>query len=207
MTQTLSKTKIPLVTFEEFIQWKPEGQFYELHDGEIVEMNPPVGKHEISTGFLSRKITIEFDRLNLPYFIPKQALVKPSTSESAYCPDVLLIDLTNLVNEPLWEKTSTVTQGDSIPLLIEVVSTNWRVDYYKKYSDYEEMGIKEYWIVDYQPFGATKFVNEPKQPTITVCSLMGEEYKINQFRNNDSIISSTFPELNLTANQIFLAGS
>jgi Uma2 family endonuclease len=156
---------------------------------------------------LSRKLTVEFDRLNLPYFIPKQALVKQRTGESAYSPDVLLIDPTNLVNEPLWEKTSTVTQGDSVPLVIEVVSTNWRVDYYRKYSDYEEMGIKEYWIVDYQPFGAAKFVGEPKQPTISVCSLVGDEYEINQFRNDDQIISHIFPELNLTANQILLTAN
>jgi Uma2 family endonuclease len=46
----------------------------------------------------------------------------------------LLIDPTNLVNEPRWEKESTVIQADSVRLLIEVVSTNWPVDYYKKYS-------------------------------------------------------------------------
>jgi Uma2 family endonuclease len=39
MIQALPKTQ--LVTFEEFIKWKPEGGFYELHDGEIIEMNPP----------------------------------------------------------------------------------------------------------------------------------------------------------------------
>lgn len=192
------------MTFEGFIKWKPEGGFYELHDGEIIEMNPPLGKHESRTGILSRKLTVEFDRLDLPYFIPKQALVKPPTTESAYCPDVLLINSTNLVNEPLWEKKATVTQGDSVPLIIEVVSSNWRVDYYRKYSDYEEMGIKEYWIVDYQPFGAGKFVGEPKQPTISVCSLIGDEYEINHFRDNEPIISRTFPELNLTANRILL---
>jgi Uma2 family endonuclease len=202
MIQTLPETQ--LVTFEEFIKWKPEGGFYELHDGEIIEMNPPLGKHERRTGFLSRKLTVEFDRLNLPYFIPKQALVKQRTGISAYSPDILLIDPTNLVNEPLWEKTSTVTQGDSVPLVIEVVSTNWRVDYYRKYSDYEEIGIKEYWIVDYQPFGAAKFVGEPKKPTISVCSLVGDEYKINVFRNDEQIISHIFPELNLAANQILL---
>jgi len=202
MVQTLPKTQ--LVTFEEFIKWKPEGGFYELHDGEIIEMNPPLGKHERITGFLSRKLTVEFNRLELPYFIPKQALVKSPTRQSAYCPDVLLINPTNLVNEALWEKTATVTQGDSVPLIIEVVSSNWRVDDYGKNSDYEEMGIKEYWIVDYQPFGAGKFVGEPKQPTISVCSLIGDEYEINQFRDNEPIISQIFPELKLTAHQILL---
>ena len=72
------------------------------------------------------------------------------------------------------------------------------------FGDYEEMGIKEYWIVDYQPFAAGKFVGEPKQPTISVCSLIGDEYEINQFRDNDPIISQIFPELKLTAHQILL---
>ncbi len=44
------------------------------------------------------------------------------------------------------------------------------------------MGIKEYWIVDYQPFGANKFVGEPKQATIFVCCLVKDEYQINQFK-------------------------
>jgi hypothetical protein len=37
MMQALPKT--PLVTFAEFIQWKPDGVSYEFHDGEIIEMN------------------------------------------------------------------------------------------------------------------------------------------------------------------------
>jgi len=112
-------------------------QFYEIkcRDGEIIEMNPPLGKHESRTGFLTIELAIECRRLNLPYFIPKQALVKPQTRQSAYCLDVLLINPTNLVNEALWEKTATVTQGDSVPLIIEVVSSNWRVDDYRKYID------------------------------------------------------------------------
>ena len=58
--------------------------------------------------------------------------------------------------------------------------------------------------MDYQPFGAAKFVGEPKQHTISVCSLIGHEYEIKQFRDNEPIISHIFPELNLTAHQILL---
>ncbi|MGF1990912.1 MAG: hypothetical protein RMY62_024005 [Nostoc sp. ZfuVER08] len=36
MFQALPKT----VTFEEFLNWKPDGGCYELHDGVIVEMHP-----------------------------------------------------------------------------------------------------------------------------------------------------------------------
>ena len=49
-------------------------------------------------------------------------LVKPTKSESAYSPDVLLLNRPNLMNEPLWKKESTVTLAASIPLVVEVVS-------------------------------------------------------------------------------------
>jgi Uma2 family endonuclease len=69
--------------------------------GNIVEMAQPVGDHEDVVGFIARKLTVEFDRLNLPYIIPKTALIKPTKSESGYSPDVLLLNRPNLVNEPL----------------------------------------------------------------------------------------------------------
>ncbi len=71
MTQALPKS----ISFEEFLLWKPDGGRYELHDGLIIEMQP-TGKHEEISGFLVTKLALEFERLNLPYFIPKQALIK-----------------------------------------------------------------------------------------------------------------------------------
>jgi len=204
MTQTLRKS----TTFDEFIEWYPENsqKRYELYDGVIVEMAPPVGDHEEIVGFSATKITLEFSRLHLPYFIPKTSFVKPLENDSAYSPDVLLLNRANLINEPRWKKESTVSQSASIPLVIEVVSTNCRDDYLKKYADYEEMGIPEYWIVDYAALGGREFIGKPKQPTILICSLEEGEYVVNKFRGNDQIISPTFPELNLTAQQIFQAG-
>ena len=203
MTQAPPK----LVTFEEFTAWRPEGVRYELHDGVIVEMAQPVGEHEDVTGFLATRVTIEFYKLNLPYIIPKTALVKPPESSSGYSPDVLLINRDNLVNEPLWKKESTVMDGASVPFVIEVVSTNWRDDYHKKFADYEIMGIPEYWIVDYAALGGREFIGKPKQPTLLVCCLEEGEYRISKFRGDDCIQSPTFPQLNLTAEQIFRAGT
>jgi Uma2 family endonuclease len=203
MTQALRK----LTTFDEFVAKYPDetGKRYELHDGVVVEMPQPTGEHEEVTGFLAFEITRECIRLNLSYFIPKTALVKPPENESAYSPDVLLLNRPNLANEPLWKKESTVIQGISIPLIIEVVSTNWRDDYLKKYADYEEMGIPEYWIVDYAGLGGREFIGNPKQPTILVCCLEEGEYTVRKFRGDNRIQSVTFPDLNLTAQQIFNA--
>ena len=41
--------------------------------------------------------------------------------------------------------------------------------------------------------------------TIAKRNLIDEEYQISKFRDHERIISQTFPELNLTANQIFQA--
>lgn len=122
-----------------------------------------------------------------------------------YIPDVLVLNLPNLVNEPLWKKASTVTQAESIPLAVEVVSTNWRDDYFLKFGEYEEIGIPEYWIVDYAALGGKRFIGNPKQPTISVYALVEGEYQVTQFRGNDRIQSPTLRELNLTAEQVFQA--
>ena len=197
-----------LVNFEEFVEWLPENSAvrYELHNGDIVEMAQPVGEHEEVTGFLTIKISAQIDRLGLPYSIPNKVIVRPPEKDSGYCPDLLVLNRANLVNETLWQKQSILSLGASIPLAIEVVSTNWRDDYHLKYADYEEMGIPEYWIVDYAALGGRSFIGNPKQPTISVCNLVDGEYQVLKFRDNDRIVSQAFPDFNLTANQIFGAG-
>ena len=96
MVQVLAQPK--LVTFVEFAEWKPEGKFCELYNGVIVEMPQPTGEHEDIGSFLGETITAEYLRLNLPYRIPKTVLVKPPSAESAYAPDVLVLNRSNLVN-------------------------------------------------------------------------------------------------------------
>jgi len=213
-----------LTTFDEFVaflQTQPENLRYELYDGEVVKMSQPKGKHEEIVGFLVMILMLECHRIKLNYFIPNKTLVKPESKHSGYFPDVLLLNRSKLIDEPLWEDKSTVSSPESIPLVVEVVSTavassrgtrpthcltNWRDDYHKKLADYDEMGIKEYWIIDYYPFGNKEFTGNFKQPTITIYSFNDEgEYRGKQFRGNDHIVSPTFPELNLTAQEIFAA--
>jgi Uma2 family endonuclease len=203
MTQILVTQK--LITVREFLELKPDANHYELHNGVIVEMSQPKGKHEQVTGFLTVQIGTESARLKLPYFIPKTALVKSFQNDSCFSPDVLLVNTDNLNNEELWSDYSTLQFGESIPLVIEVVSTNWQDDYYMKLGEYETIKIIEYWIVDYAALGARKFIGNPKQPTVSIYSLVDGEYLVTQFRGDDRILSPTFPNLNLTANQIFNA--
>lgn len=194
------------ITFTEFVEFKPDGGNYELHDGVIVKMQPK-GKHEEIIGFLATEFILEFRRLNLPYFIPKQALVKVENRETAYSPDILILNRENLVNESLWNKYSTVQTSASIPLVVKIVSSNWRDDYLTKVRDYEEIAIIEYWIVDYLGVGGRRYIGNPKQPTISIYNLLDGEYLVNQYQEKDVIISPNFSELNLTVEQIFNCGS
>ncbi|MFN7713968.1 MAG: Uma2 family endonuclease [Pseudanabaenaceae cyanobacterium] len=198
----------PVTTFDEFVEFLPQnsGVRYELHNGNIIEMAQTVGEHEEIKGFLGVEISFEIKRLGLPYGIPNQVIVRPEGKDSGYFPDILVVNRANLINEPRWKKESILEQGGSIPLAVEIVSTNWRDDYYLKFADYEEMGIAEYWLLDYGAMGGRNFIGNPKQPTISVCNLVDGEYQISKFQDDDRLISQIFPELNLTVNQIFQAG-
>ncbi|MBD1886533.1 Uma2 family endonuclease [Microcoleus vaginatus] len=195
-----------LLSVDEFIANFGDSERYELIDGELTEMEP-TGPHEQVSAFLGRKLNVEIDRLELPYFIPPRCLIKLLGTATAFRPDVLVVDRTQLINEPLWQQEPVITSGNSIKLIAEVVSTNWQNDYARKVEDYALLGVPEYWIVDYLGIGGREYIGKPKQPTITICMLREDEYQKQLFQKSDRLISSLFPDLQLTAQQIFGASS
>lgn len=84
MIQTISNQ----VTFDQFIEWIPENSQtrYELHNGLIVDISQPLGGHEEIIGLLVTKLVVDYSRLKLPYFVPRQALVKAASRVSGYFP-------------------------------------------------------------------------------------------------------------------------
>ena len=201
MIAVLDKTPLSI---DEFIDWYPEisENRYELRRGVIIERPKPKGKHSEIAGFVSKKLNNVIDQMQVPYFIPKECIIKIS-DDTGYEPDVVVVNRPSLANEDGWESSSVIEYGKSVKLAVEVVSTNWRDDYALKMSDYESIGIGEYWIVDYLGVGGRRYIGSPKQPTFTVCTLVEGEYEIQQFRGGDHIISPTFPKFPLTVNQIF----
>jgi Uma2 family endonuclease len=195
------------LSFEAFLAAYPEdGGIYELINGEIVAVNP-AGKHEEVTAFIAAELTLQIRDQQLPYFLPRTCTVKPPLPNTAYKPDIAVLDRRAIAHEPLWEKSSTILSGTSLPVVIEVVSTNWRDDYAHKLADYEALGVYEYWIVDYLALGGRRYLGHPKLPTLTICQLVEGEYQLQQFRENDRINSPTFAGLALTANQVLRAGA
>lgn len=193
------------MSFEAFLEWYPDdGRRYELIEGVVVEMLP-TGPHEDIGGFLTAEFNFEIRRNNLPYSIPRTCLVKPQAEGSGYVPDVVILNRELLKQEPLWPTASVIQDGKTTPLVVEVVSTNWRDDYGHKFVEYEAMGIAEYWLVDFRALGAVRHIGKPKQPTITICQLDGDEYQMRRFVAGEKLVSRVFPELDLTTDAVFAA--
>ncbi|MEQ8754110.1 MAG: Uma2 family endonuclease [Coleofasciculus sp. G1-WW12-02] len=196
------QSPLKLISVDEFITRYGDDNRYELIDGELIEMEP-TGPHEQVASYVGRKLNVEIDRQDTPYFIPHRCLIKLLGTDTAFRPDVIVLDQTRLIHEPLWQQEPVITLGSTIKLVAEVVSTNWQNDYARKLEDYAILGIPEYWIVDYLGIGGREYIGKPKQPTLTICTLVEDEYQKQLFRSDDLLVSSIFPELQLTAQQIF----
>ncbi len=195
------------ITFDEFISWYPENSdcHYELRRGVIVEMPKPKGAHSILALDRAMDLTLEIRQQKLPYVIPKDCVIKLG-DDNGYEPDVIVLDRIALATEPRWNSASTIEQASSIKLVIEIVSTNWQDDYELKMWAYEALGIPEYWIIDYAGLGGIRHIGKPKQPTLTIATLIDGEYEITRLRGDDSVVSLAFPDLQLTADQVLSVG-
>ena len=200
MVQSLPKS----FTIDEFIAQYGDIERYELIDGELIDMEP-TGLHEQVAAFVGRKLNVEIDRQYPDYFIPYRCLVRLLGTETAFRPDIIVLERSQIANEPLWQQEPVITLGSSIKLIVEVVSTNWQNDYARKAEDYAVLGVPEYWIVDYLGVGGREYIGKPKQPTITICQLIEDEYQRQLFRGDDLLVSSVFSNLHLTARQVFAA--
>ncbi|MEM9450507.1 MAG: Uma2 family endonuclease [Cyanobacteria bacterium P01_E01_bin.6] len=190
MVYTPNKT----LTFEEFLNHYGDNPTYELIDGELRNMEP-TGSHEIIAGKASGRLFAEILRLHLSWAIPRTCLIKPPATEAtALRPDVIVLDEELLPKEPVWQTEPVITLGESIKLVVEVVSTNWQDDYARKVEEYALLNIPEYWIIDFRGLGGIAFIGRPKQPTFTVCQLVDRDYQKQQFRLGEPIQSLLFPD-------------
>jgi Uma2 family endonuclease len=195
-----------LLSFGDFIARYGDSNRYELIDGEVFDLEP-TGYHEEVSAFITTKVCAKIDAIGLNWFVLQRGLLRPSNlGMTAFRPDVMVVDRNELVKELLWHDQSILTLGSSIKFVVEVVSSNWQNDYARKIEDYAVLGIPEYWIADYAGLGGTRHIGKPKQPTLSICTLVNGEYEIQQVRGNQPITSLTFPNLKLTAEQVLKAG-
>jgi len=190
--------------FEQFLAQCPEDGRYELVDGKMVKILA-TRKHYDVADLIMDAMKDEVKRLKLNYVVNNVAAVLTTNKkgkEQGRHPDVCAID------REVWRGDRLNHRGirSPIQLAVEVVSTNWEDDYIDKLDEYERCGIAEYWIVDYLAIGSRNYLGDPKEASVFVFALDAErKYQVTRFQNSDRIISSTFPELNLTVEQVLNA--
>jgi Uma2 family endonuclease len=196
---TIVKQKL---TFDQFLDQYSEGSgLYELVNGEVIEMRA-TRQHDDVAFFILFAFNDEVRRLGLDYVVNNTTLVQTLSStgeEQGRKPDVSVIDWA------IWQSNRSAygALDRPIQLAVEVVSTNWDDDYIDKLDEYQRLGVREYWIVDYLAIGGREWLGKPKVPTVFVHRLNEDgKYQSTTYRGSDRILSPTFPELVLTVNQI-----
>ena len=170
----------------------PEGR-YEYWDGELVEVMAESSFNDALANYLYLLMVQAgiYHKLIRPHSCEVEVIGSPKTR----FPDLTVLDDVHLV---LMDKNTRVTRDMPPPrLVVEVVSPgaeskpNYTRDYRDKRNQYAAIAIPEYWIID------------PDRAWFMVGTLIGNRYQFATFRDDDAIVSPTFPELKLTAAIVF----
>ncbi len=167
-------------------------QRYELENGEMILMPAESDINQRIASFLFAL----FLGLGIPSYRLRIGLevAVNSTHVGVRLPDLALLSEEG-AEELAGAKRSIVSMDMPAPLLlVEVVSKGQeKRDYRHKRSEYAARGVAEYWIVD------------PLAAQVTILELVDGFYEEQDFKDADCLISTVFPELNLTAAQTLKA--
>lgn len=164
---------------------------YELVAGRLLKVNPPTFRHLLVADFLQEFLKGEIKRGQTPWVCLREASIRTGLNR-ARLSDICVISATEIAK---FLDQSAVCEVAPL-LVIEIVSpSSIAIDYRYKPSEYAALGISEYWIVD------------PLTSKISV--LIWEEgwYEESIFTNTQPLISSLFPNIILTPDQVFSAGN
>lgn len=131
------------MTWEEYLAWDFEDCQAEWVDGEVVLMPPVRIDHQFIAGFVYRLVIDFVERNDLGAVFQPPTLMKLSSRPSGREPDVLFV-----ATEHLDRLKKTLIDGPA-DLAVEVVSPESdRRDRSEKFREYEEGGVREYWLLD-----------------------------------------------------------
>ena len=138
----VTSSPTPKMTYEEFLAWYDDSHA-EWVDGEVILMTPPSEPHQELAGFLYSLLRhfVEAGQLGRVFIAPFQ--MKLSFRPSGREPDVLFI-----ARERLDLLTSNYFDGGA-DMAVEIISPDSRSrDRKDKYDEYEQAGVREYWLLD-----------------------------------------------------------
>ncbi|MEM8531830.1 MAG: Uma2 family endonuclease [Chloroflexota bacterium] len=146
-TQPTETTPSPQrMTYEEWQQHDHEGGLSEWIHGEVISMPPPSILHQRLVIFLTTLLTLFVQMHRLGVVLTAPVAMRATLDGNAREPDVLFVAT---------EHTDRLTYRElsgPADLVIEVVSDeSVSRDRTDKFYEYQEAGVREYWIIDPRP--------------------------------------------------------
>jgi Uma2 family endonuclease len=132
------------MTYEEFLVWADEDTWAEWVNGEVIILTPASNKHQDLAGFLTALLRyfVETRQLGVVRFAPFQMKTGPNLPGRE--PGILFI-----AREHLDRLRDTYLDGPA-DLVVEIISHDSRArDRGEKFYEYEQGGVREYWLLDY----------------------------------------------------------
>ncbi len=148
------QTEYQLLSADEFLEWLEPGKHADLIDGEI-EMHSPVAiRHARLTSFVDRLIGQFVEAGELGELFREVVAVKLSPR------NVFLPDLAFYAKDRLHLLRENYVDG-APDLVVEVLSpTTGERDIGVKFAEYEQHGVREYWVLDPQTLAHRFYARE-----------------------------------------------
>jgi Uma2 family endonuclease len=145
MTQQLKQSSPAgrKLTYEEFLEWDGENQHVEWVDGEVVPMAPIGDAHQDLGRWLLGLLVFFIDARQLGAIRYEPFQMKTGPDLPGRSPDILFVSKRNTSR---LKKNYLEGPAD---LVVEIISPgSGATDRGAKYVEYEQGGVREYWLID-----------------------------------------------------------
>ena len=134
------------VSYATYLKIASESEIMEWKNGEVINYMPPLDRHQDIVRFLAALLDgfIQVFKLGVIRFAPFEVKLWPDGPSRE--PDILFVSQANRA-----QLTEKRYEGGP-DLMIEVISpSSVAIDRVDKFREYEQAGVREYWLVDPRP--------------------------------------------------------
>jgi Uma2 family endonuclease len=140
-----AKTVLPSkMTYEEFLAWADEDTWAEWVNGEVIILSPASLRHQQLATFLATAMNFFVDVHQLGAVLTAPFQMKIGLDLPGREPDIIFVAREH------FDRLRDVYLDGPADLVVEIISRDSRArDRGEKFYEYEQGGVREYWLLDY----------------------------------------------------------